>query len=205
MSRDIWEAGSSGDMMLFTYSCPKTYHCTPLSSFTDCQSSGKRAISNHVSLHLHPQISHSSFTKRRMPVWTPGKEFHYIARTTKPHETSPLLPLLWEITFSFHVCLACGMRCQQPAAQLLLPRHINVQRHSEISAHGASLQYGIPPSVHARTPNFAFLPDVNQQNIRHDRKDFSLLLFTRNGSSKVSLKYPLNLILIPSFVRSISP
>lgn len=116
-----------GDMMLFTYSCPKTHHCTPLSSFTDCQSSGKRAISNHVSLHLHPQISHSSFTKRRMPVWTPGKELHDIARTTKTHETSPFLPLLWEITFSFHVCLACGMRCQQPAAQLLLPRHIDVQ------------------------------------------------------------------------------
>lgn len=95
---------------------------------------------------------------------------------------------------------------EMPAASSSTPAsQAHSTRHSEISAHGASLKHGIPPSVHARTPNLAFLPDVNQQNITHDRKDFSLLLFTRNGSFKVPLKYPLNLILIPSFVGSISP
>jgi len=78
-------------------------------------------------------------------------------------------------------------------------------RHSGISARGALLHSEIPLPAQARSPNLTFLMNINQQNIRHDRKDSSLLLVTCNGSSEVPLKYPLNPMLTPSFVGSITP
>lgn len=78
-------------------------------------------------------------------------------------------------------------------------------RHREISALGALLYSEIPLHVHSRTPNLASLLDINQQNIKHDTEDFSLLLRAYNANSKVPLKYPLNPTLIPSFAGSISP
>lgn len=85
MSRDIWEAKSPGAMTCFTYSCPKTYYRKLLSSFTDHQLSGKWAISNPVSLNLHPQIFHSSSTKRCVPEWTCGKDKNSTILHVLPH------------------------------------------------------------------------------------------------------------------------
>lgn len=125
MSRDIWEARSPGAMTRFTYSCPKTYQCMLLSSFTDYQSSGKWAISNHVSFHLHPQVSHSSSTKRCMPVWTCGKDKNstILHALPKPMKLLPFC-LCSGNHLLFHVYLACGKRGQHPGTHFLTPgRH----------------------------------------------------------------------------------
>lgn len=224
-------------------------------SFTDCQSSGKWAVSNHVSLHLHSQISHSSSTKRCMPVWTCRNDknstiLHALPKPVQlllfclcsekpsfiscapcvweerpapwyslPHiwETLKVLDCGWELEDTLNYFLPDpalsedrGPSSPQPSAikaSSLTPASLarRCTRHEGVSAHGALLRSEIPPHVCARTPSLAFLLDVNQQNIKHDRKDFSLLLLICNGSSKVSLKYPLNPILTPSFAGSTSP
>lgn len=77
-------------------------------------------------------------------------------------------------------------------------------RHPEISALGALLDSEIPLHSHSRTPNLAFLLDINQQNIKHDTGFLSATMYLQ-ASSEVPLKYPLNPTLIPSFAGSISP
>lgn len=206
MSRDIWEARSRGAMTCFTYSCPKTYQCTVLPSFTVSQSAGKWAVSNHISLHLHPQV------------WTCGKDKNSTIWHAPPKPVQLLLFCLCSEVPSLISCVPC-MWEERPAPWYSLPHTwetlkvpdcgwefenmLNYSlpdpslseeggasspqtsateassvtlaslthrftRHPEISALGALLHSEIPLHSHWRTPNLAFLLDINQQNIKHD-------------------------------------
>lgn len=91
-----------------------------LSSFTVCQSYSMWTVPNHESVHLHPQISHSTSTKSCTPVSNLSKTQELrdcnIACTTETHTASFLLILPFKIIFYFN----CSLQVGGEASTLLL-------------------------------------------------------------------------------------